>query len=83
MIYTSRWFMRDVYTYRDSLTNSAIGKKFNLRFRDLHLLMAARIWTYGLLKIVKYLLRRNLSKPCGVITTTVVTENVLILAGFH
>ncbi|MEM9675283.1 MAG: alanine dehydrogenase [Bacteroidota bacterium] len=43
MIYTHRWFMKGVYTYRGSLTNAAIGKKFNLRFRDLHLLMAARI----------------------------------------
>lgn len=43
MIYTCRWFMKGVYTYRGSLTNAAIGKKFNLRYRDLHLLMAARI----------------------------------------
>ncbi|MGD1893122.1 MAG: alanine dehydrogenase [Cyclobacteriaceae bacterium] len=43
MIYTHRWFMKGVYTSRGSLTNAAIGKKFNLRFRDLHLLMAARI----------------------------------------
>jgi len=32
-----------VYTYRGSLTNAAIGKKFNIKFRDLNLLMAARI----------------------------------------
>jgi alanine dehydrogenase len=43
MIYHFRWFMRGVYTYRGSLTNPAIGKKFNIKFRDLNLLMAARI----------------------------------------
>jgi alanine dehydrogenase len=43
MIYHHRWFMRGVYTYRGSLTNAAIGKKFNIKFRDLNLLMAARI----------------------------------------
>jgi len=43
MIYHNRWFMRGVYTYRGSLTNAAIGKKFNIKFRDLNLLMAARI----------------------------------------
>jgi alanine dehydrogenase len=43
MMYHFRWFMRGVYTYRGSLTNAAIGKKFNIKFRDLNLLMAARI----------------------------------------
>ncbi|MEQ9440273.1 MAG: alanine dehydrogenase [Cyclobacteriaceae bacterium] len=43
MIYSHKWFMKGIYTYRGSLTNAAIGKKFNLRSRDLHLLMAARI----------------------------------------
>ncbi|WPP48518.1 alanine dehydrogenase [Catalinimonas niigatensis] len=42
MIYHYRWFMRGVYTYNGSLTNAAIGKKFNMKFRDLNLLMAAR-----------------------------------------
>jgi len=43
MMYHFRWFMRGVYTYNGSLTNPAIGKKFNIKFRDLNLLMAARI----------------------------------------
>jgi len=43
MMYHFRWFMKGVYTYRGSLTNAAIGKKFNIKFRDLNLLMAARI----------------------------------------
>lgn len=43
MMYHFRWFMRGVYTYHGSLTNPAIGKKFNIKFRDLNLLMAARI----------------------------------------
>lgn len=42
MMYTHKWFMRGIYTYRGSLTNAAIGRKFNLKFRDLNLLMAAR-----------------------------------------
>ena len=43
MMYQYKWFMRGVYTYRGSLTSAAIAKKFNLRHRDLDLLMAARI----------------------------------------
>ncbi len=42
MMYTHKWFMKGVYTYRGSLTNAAIGRKFNIKFKDLNLLMAAR-----------------------------------------
>lgn len=42
MIFTHKWFMRGVYTYKGSLTNAHIAKKFNLKHRDLSLLMAAR-----------------------------------------
>ncbi len=43
MIYHHKWFMRGVYTYRGSLTNAAIARKFKLAHRDLDLLMAARL----------------------------------------
>ncbi len=43
MIYHHKWFMRGVYTYRGSLTNAAIARKFKLTHRDLDLLMAARL----------------------------------------
>ena len=43
MIYLNNWFMRGVYTYRGSLTNLGLAKKFNLGYKDLNLLMAARV----------------------------------------
>lgn len=42
MMYAHKWFMKGVYTYRGSLTNAAIGRKFGMKFKDLNLLMAAR-----------------------------------------
>ncbi len=42
MILNNKWFMKGVYTYRGSLTNAHIAKKFNLAAKDLNLLMAAR-----------------------------------------
>lgn len=41
-IYAKEWFMKGVYAYKGNLTNSYIGKKFNLKYKDLNLLMAAR-----------------------------------------
>lgn len=43
MIYLNGWFRKGVYTYRGSLTNLALAKKFNLGYKDLNLLTAARI----------------------------------------
>ncbi|MEP0366955.1 MAG: alanine dehydrogenase [Cyclobacteriaceae bacterium] len=43
MIFTHRWFMKGVYTYRGSVTNIHLAKKFNLGYKDLNLLIAARI----------------------------------------
>lgn len=43
MIYTNGWFRKGVYTYRGSLTNLGLAKKFNLGYKDLNLLMAARM----------------------------------------
>ncbi|MEO1654373.1 MAG: alanine dehydrogenase [Bacteroidota bacterium] len=43
MIFRNQWFMKGVYSYKGSLTNADIAKKFNLPHKDLGLLMAARI----------------------------------------
>jgi len=43
MIYSNTWFRKGVYTYRGSLTNLALAKKFNMGYKDLNLLMAARV----------------------------------------
>ena len=43
MIYNHKWFMHGVYTYRGNLTNEHIARRFNIRHRDLKLLMAARL----------------------------------------
>ncbi|MFT6867634.1 MAG: alanine dehydrogenase [Cyclobacteriaceae bacterium] len=43
MIFSQRWFMKGVYTYRGSVTNVHLAKKFNLGYKDLNLLIAARM----------------------------------------
>ncbi len=43
MIFNNKWFMKGVYTHRGSITNYHLAQKFNLRYRDLGLLLAARI----------------------------------------
>lgn len=42
MIYAKEWFMKGVYTYKGHLTSPFIAKKFGLKYKDMHLLMAAR-----------------------------------------
>lgn len=42
MIFSQKWFMSGVYTYKGTLTNAAIGRKIGLKYTDLGLLMAAR-----------------------------------------
>ncbi|QCK14412.1 alanine dehydrogenase [Mangrovivirga cuniculi] len=42
MIFTNPWFMKGVYAYRGSLTNKHLAQRFNLRYRDLELLITAR-----------------------------------------
>lgn len=42
MIFTNSWFMKGVYTYKGTLTNMHLANKFNLKFKELSLLMAAR-----------------------------------------
>lgn len=42
MIFAHKWFMKGVYTYKGSLTNETIARKFGMKHKDLGLLMAAR-----------------------------------------
>ena len=43
MIFNHKWFMKGVYTYRGSLTNKFVADKFKLQYRELELLVAARL----------------------------------------
>lgn len=43
MILSTKWFTKGVYTYKGSCTNIHIAQKFNLKHKDLSLLMAARL----------------------------------------
>lgn len=42
MIFGHRWFMKGVYTFKGTLTNYNLARKYNLGYKDLSLLMAAR-----------------------------------------
>ncbi|MEQ8475403.1 alanine dehydrogenase [Fulvivirga sp.] len=42
MIFAHSWFMKGVYTFKGSLTNEHIGRKFGMKHKDLGLLIAAR-----------------------------------------
>ena len=42
MIYHHKWFNAGVYAYKGSITNLGIARKYNLPFKDLSLLLAAR-----------------------------------------
>jgi alanine dehydrogenase len=43
MIYANRWFMKGVYGHNGTLTNAYIARKFGMRYKDLTLLLAARM----------------------------------------
>ncbi|WP_128544919.1 alanine dehydrogenase [Larkinella soli] len=43
MMFANRWFMKGVYSHNGLLTNAYIAKKYNMRYKDLTLLLAARI----------------------------------------
>jgi alanine dehydrogenase len=43
MIYCNKWFARGVYSYRGSLCNMQIGRKLDLEYKDIELILAARI----------------------------------------
>ncbi|WP_428659652.1 alanine dehydrogenase [Runella sp.] len=43
MMFANRWFSKGVYCHGGMLTNPIIAKKFNMRHKDLSLLLAARM----------------------------------------
>ncbi|MGB3468523.1 MAG: alanine dehydrogenase [Cyclobacteriaceae bacterium] len=42
MIFSQKWFMKGIYAHRGGLTNVHLARKYNLPFKDLNLLIAAR-----------------------------------------
>ena len=42
MIFSHKWFMKGVYAFNGTLTNTHIARKFHMKSKDLILLMAAR-----------------------------------------
>ena len=42
MIFQNKWFMKGVVCYKGSVTNLPLSKKFNLKYKDLGLILAAR-----------------------------------------
>lgn len=43
MVFSHKWFMKGVYTYKGGLTNEYVARKFGLKYKNIELLMAARI----------------------------------------
>jgi alanine dehydrogenase len=43
MIFSHKWFMKGVYTYKGGLTNEHVARRFGLKHKNIELLMAARI----------------------------------------
>ena len=43
MIFSHKWFMKGVYTYKGGLTNEHVARKFGLKHKNIELLMAARM----------------------------------------
>ncbi len=42
MIFSHKWFMKGIYSHRGGLTNVHLARKYNMPFKDLNLLIAAR-----------------------------------------
>ena len=42
MIFSHKWFMKGVYTYKGGLTNEYLARKYGLRYKNIELLIAAR-----------------------------------------
>lgn len=43
MIFSHKWFMKGVYTYKGHLTNEHIARRFGMKFKEIELLLAARL----------------------------------------
>lgn len=42
MIFSHKWFMKGVYTYKGGLTNESLARKYGLKYKNIELLLAAR-----------------------------------------
>ena len=42
MIFSHKWFMKGVYTYKGGLTNEHVARKFGFKYKNIDLLIAAR-----------------------------------------
>jgi len=42
MIFSHKWFMKGVYTYKGGLTNEHLARKFGMKYKNIELLLAAR-----------------------------------------
>jgi len=42
MIFQNKWFMKGVVCYKGSVTNLHLAKRFNLKYKDLGLILSAR-----------------------------------------
>jgi len=43
MIFLHKWFMKGVYTYKGVLTSEPIARKFGMKFKNIELIIAARV----------------------------------------
>lgn len=43
MIFSHTWFMKGVYSYKGGLTNESVAVKFGMKYKNIELLMAARV----------------------------------------
>ncbi|PZR31188.1 MAG: alanine dehydrogenase [Azospira oryzae] len=43
MIFSHKWFMKGVYTYKGGVTNESMARKFGLKYKNIELLFAARV----------------------------------------
>jgi alanine dehydrogenase len=42
MIFSHKWFMKGVYTYKGSLTSESVARKFGLKFKNIELILAVK-----------------------------------------
>jgi alanine dehydrogenase len=42
MVFSHKWFMKGVYSYKGHLTNEAVARKFNMKFKNIELILAVK-----------------------------------------
>lgn len=42
MVFSHKWFMKGVYTYKGHLTNEAVARKFGMKFKNIELILAVK-----------------------------------------